>query len=96
MAARDEIRELVVKSFVDIVRCNERKLPLREQDLALLESHLNWELVPESVERWAGEMKIVGDDLKFLLEMFQHCYEHFTEDLKELKEAVGEDPSFER
>lgn len=96
MASRDEIRELIVKSFVDIVRCNERNLPLRDQDLMLLESHLNWELAPESVERWASEMNISGEDLKFYQEMFQHCYEHFTEDLKELKEAVGEDPSLER
>lgn len=96
MAARDEVRELIVKSFVAIVRCNERNLPIREQDLMLLESHLNWELAPESVERWASEMKISGEDLKFYKEMFQHCYEHFTDDLKELKEAVGEDPSLER
>ncbi len=96
MAGRDEIRELIVKSFVAIVRCNERNLPLREQDLALLESHLNWELAPESLERWASELNIGGEDLKFYKEMFQHCYEHFMEDLKELKEAVGEDPSMER
>lgn len=96
MPARDEIRELIIKNFVEIVRCNERHWPLRPPDLVLLESHLNWELAPESVERWAEEMKLGADDRRFLQEMFQHCFETYTEDLKELRYAVGEDSGLER
>lgn len=96
MAARDEIRELIIKNFVAIVRCNERQWPLKDSDLVLLESHLNWELSPESVERWAAEMKLTADDTRFLQEMFQHCFETYTEDLKELRYAVGEDQGLER
>ena len=98
MAVRDEIRELVVRSFLDIVRCNERNLPLDGSDLAKLESHLNWELSGDSVRRWAAELPVPPsvEDVNFLVEMFQHCWEHYTEDLKELKQIVGEDPALER
>lgn len=98
MAVRDEIRDLVVRSFLDIVRCNERHLPLDERDLQKLESHLNWELSPASVERWAAELPVPPScqDRDFLQQMFRHCWEHYTEDLKELKQLVGEDPALER
>jgi hypothetical protein len=96
MAARDEIRELIIKNFVAIVRCNERKWPITPPDLVLLESHLNWELAPESVQRWAAEKKLDEADTNFLVEMFQHCFETYTEDLKELRYAVGEDSGMER
>jgi len=95
---RDEIRELVVRAFMDIVRCNERKLPLDERDLQKLESHLNWELAPVAVDHWAADLPVPPspDDLDFLRQMFQHCWEHYTEDLKELKQMVGEDPALDR
>lgn len=98
MAVRDEIRELVVRAFLDIVRCNERNLPLDPADLAKLESHLNWELSAASVRRWASELEVPPSrqDVDFLVEMFQHCWEHYTEDLKELRQAVGDDPAVER
>lgn len=98
MAARDEIRELVVNSFLEIVRCNERQLAIEARDLQRLESHLNWELSPAAVERWASELSVPPspEDREFLRQMFQHCWEHYTEDLKELKELVGEDPALER
>lgn len=98
MAVRDEIRELVLRSFLEIVRCNERNLPLDLSDLAKLESHLNWELSGDSIRRWAGELPVPlsAEDVDFLVQMFQHCWEHYTEDLKELKQFVGEDASSER
>ena len=98
MPARDEIRALVINSFLDIVRCNERKLPLESSDLQRLESHLNWELAEESIDRWADEFPVaLGEkDRDFLKQMFRHCWEHYTEDLKELKELAAEDPALER
>lgn len=98
MAVRDEVRELIVRSFLEIVRCNERHLPLDERDFQKLESQLNWELSPASIERWAAELPMPPsrEDREFLQQMFQHCWEHYTEDLKELKQLVGEDPALER
>ena len=98
MAVRDEVRELVVRAFMDIARCNERRLPLDERDFLKLESHLNWELSPSAIDGWADELPVPPsrEDRDFLKQMFQHCWEHYTEDLKELKELVGEDPALDR
>lgn len=87
-----------MRSFLEVVRCNERRLPLTASDLQRLESHLNWELSPASVERWAAELPATPspEDREFLQQMFRHCWEHYTEDLKELTELVGEDPALER